>query len=79
MSPFITDVEDLDDPDDELLEQTPQYVIDTLGFDPLEFEQDDPSTQDANLIASRPDDTLPEELASITYEGLVAVPNEISA
>lgn len=27
-----------DDPDDELLDETPQSVIDVLGFDPLEFD-----------------------------------------
>jgi hypothetical protein len=44
MSPFVTDVEDFDDPDDELLEQTPQYVIDALGFDPLELvDADEPA------------------------------------
>lgn len=29
------------DPDDDLLAETPQDVIDALGFDPLEFEDDD--------------------------------------
>jgi hypothetical protein len=41
---------DLDeaDPDDEELEQTPQSVIDMLGFDPKEPDEDDvSSTQDA--------------------------------
>ncbi len=30
---------DDEDPDDELLEQTPQDVVDVLGFDPLELEE----------------------------------------
>lgn len=28
-----------EDPDDELLEQTPDDVVYVLGFDPLDFEQ----------------------------------------
>lgn len=28
------------DPDDELLPETPQDVVDLLGFDPLEFEDE---------------------------------------
>ncbi len=31
---------DMDDPDDELLEVTDPYVIQVLGFDPLEIEDD---------------------------------------
>ena len=31
----------LEDPDDEELEQTPQYVIDRLGFDPKELKAED--------------------------------------
>jgi hypothetical protein len=31
----------LEDPDDEELEQTPQYVVDRLGFDPKELRVGD--------------------------------------
>lgn len=41
--PFILlgEIEDIDDPDDEELEQTPQYVINKLGFDPKELEREE--------------------------------------
>ena len=32
---------DEEDPDDELLEKTPEDVIKILGFDPLEFEDEE--------------------------------------
>ena len=56
MSPFVTDIEDFDDPDDEQLEQTPQYVIERLGFDPLALGPDN-GAQDANLLTADPTDT----------------------
>lgn len=34
----LEEVVDEDDPDDELLPETPEDVIDILGFDPREFE-----------------------------------------
>jgi len=34
-----------EDPDDELMEQTPQDVIDVLGFDPLELEEDEQANE----------------------------------
>lgn len=33
-------VEPEEDPDDELLKETPKDVVKILGFDPLEFEED---------------------------------------
>lgn len=33
------ELESEDDPDDELLEETPPDVVSVLGFDPLEFEK----------------------------------------
>ena len=32
-------VEDVEDPDDELLEKTPDDVVGMLGFDPKEFDE----------------------------------------
>jgi hypothetical protein len=34
------ELKDEQDPDDELLPETPKDVVDLLGFDPLEFEEE---------------------------------------